>query len=165
MFRRRWPEEQDAAEHFDRVRWGGQPTCPYCDGQRVHVHASKDKRVPRKQCRDCKRAFSSTVSTAFHGSHLPIRTWALALASIIQDGERLSVSEVGRELRIPYKTAWALIKRLRRMIDEDIYDLSYLKVMIAEAQFDKSIPFEQGSLVFGSLDAIESVVPDKGNKR
>ncbi len=59
--------QEQAIEHLEKVRWHGQPHCPYCGSIAVGRHASGDRDVPRWQCRDCTRAFAVTVGTLFHG--------------------------------------------------------------------------------------------------
>ena len=114
---RRWPDQEAAVTHLERVRWGGKPTCPYCGSDRVGVHLSKDKKMPRWQCYSCHRAFSATVGTIFHHTHLALQTWFMALAIVMGDG--VSAAQLGRDLDLPYKTAWSLISRIRNAIGSD----------------------------------------------
>lgn len=110
---RRWPDQDTAIAHLERVRWNGRPVCPYCHSDKVCVHASKDKNLPRWQCQDCTRAFSATVNTIFHHSHLPLQTWFLALAIMLNAKKNVSNAQLGRDLGLPYKTAWSLALRIR----------------------------------------------------
>src|SRR5690348_5154386 len=72
-----------ATEHLERVRWAGKPICPYCESDSVGPHASPDRRGRRWQCHSCIRAFSATVGTLFHGTHVPLRDWFLVLAVML----------------------------------------------------------------------------------
>ena len=112
-YRRRWATEEAAVSHFERVRWGDKPACPYCGSDRLSAHASKDKRVARRQCQSCHRAFSATVGTVLKGSHVAMRSWLLAIAALMRDGDGLSVAQLGRDLKLPYKTVWSMVARLR----------------------------------------------------
>jgi transposase-like protein len=109
----RWPTQESAIAHLEQVRWGGRPICPYCQGDKTCVHASKDKKLPRWQCQDCHRAFSVTVGTIFHHSHLPLQTWFLAIALMLNAKKGVSNAQLARDLSLPYKTAWSLALRIR----------------------------------------------------
>lgn len=115
----RWPDQDAAMAHLERVRWNGRPTCPYCHSQKVCPHASKDKKMPRWQCQACHRAFSATVKTIFHHTHLPLQTWFLALVLMLNAKKNISNAQLARDLGLPYKTAWALALRIREAMLED----------------------------------------------
>lgn len=110
---KRWPTQEAAIAHLEQVRWGGRPVCPYCNSEKTCVHASKDKKLPRWQCQDCSRAFSVTVGTIFHHSHLPLQTWFLAIAIMLNAKKGVSNAQLARDLDLPYKTAWSLAQRIR----------------------------------------------------
>lgn len=156
VYRRRWPTDAAAAAHFERLRWGRELKCPYCGDPRVHWHASKDKRLPRRQCQRCKKAFSSTVATAFQGSHLPIRAWVLALASIQQDKHSLSIAELSRQISLPYKTTWILVAKLRKMLASQESDLRLLNTMLKEADSHHIARHQEGTLSFGVFENVAS---------
>lgn len=110
---RRWPTHEAAIKHLENVRWNGRPVCPYCNSDRVCAHASKDKTMPRWQCQNCSRAFSATVKTIFHHTHLPLNTWFLAVAIMLNAKKNVSNAQLARDLGLPYKTAWSLALRIR----------------------------------------------------
>jgi len=109
----RWPNQEAALAHLEQVRWGGRPICPYCASDKTCVHASKDKKLPRWQCQACHRAFSVTVGTIFHHSHLPLPTWFLAISVMLNAKKGVSNAQLARDLNLPYKTAWSLAQRIR----------------------------------------------------
>lgn len=116
---RRWPDQEAALAHLERVRWQGQPNCPYCNSLKVCAHASKDKKLPRWQCQTCRSAFSATVGTIFHHTHLSLRIWFLALALILDSKSNINNVQLAQSLNIPYKTAWSLAVRIRRAMVND----------------------------------------------
>lgn len=116
---RRWPDQEAAIAHLEKVRWDGKPWCPYCGSFKVCAHASKDKNLPRWQCQDCRSAFSVTVGTIFHHTHLPLQTWFLALAIMLNAKKNVSNAQLGRDLGLPYKTAWSLALRIRNAMSTD----------------------------------------------
>lgn len=116
---KRWPDQETAIAHLEKVRWGGRPLCPYCDSDKVCVHASKDKALPRLQCESCHRAFSATVGTIFHHTHLPLQTWFLAMTIMLNAKKNVSNAQLARDLNLPYKTAWSLALRIRTAMITD----------------------------------------------
>jgi transposase-like protein len=116
---RRWPDQETAIAHLERVRWNGRPICPYCGSDKASPHASKDKKMPRWQCQNCHNAFSATVGTIFHHTHLPLQTWFLALAIMLNAKKSVSNAQLGRDLGLPYKTAWSLSLRIRQAMLTD----------------------------------------------
>lgn len=115
----RWPTQEAAITHLEKVRWNGKPVCPYCKSDKVCVHASKDKSLPRWQCEKCHRAFSVTVGTIFHHTHLPLQTWFLAMALMLNAKKNISNAQLARDLDLPYKTAWTLALRIRTAMFTD----------------------------------------------
>ena len=115
----RWPTQEAAIAHLERVRWNGRPLCPYCQSDKVCVHASKDRHLPRWQCQGCHRAFSATVGTIFHHTHLPLQTWYLAITLMLNAKKNISNAQLARVLDLPYKTAWSLALRIRQAMLTD----------------------------------------------
>ena len=64
---------EQAVEYLEQVRWRGRPVRPYCRSASIGRHASGDRDVQRRQCRDCDRAFAVTVGTMVHGTRIPLR--------------------------------------------------------------------------------------------
>lgn len=116
---RRWPDQESALAHLERVRWGGRIICPYCKSDKTCAHASKDKKLPRWQCQKCHRAFSATVGTIFHHTHISLPTWFLALAIMLNAKKNVSNAQLARDLGLPYKTAWSLALRIREAMKSD----------------------------------------------
>jgi len=53
------------------------------------------------------------VGTPFHGSHLPLHKWFLAIHLLHVKEPRGSVRDVQRWLGVTYKTAWNVAQRLK----------------------------------------------------
>ena len=139
--------QEQAIEHLEKVRWGGEPHCPYCGSVSVGRHASADRNMARWQCRDCTRAFAVTVGTLFHGTHIPLRNWFLVLALMLNAKKSASAYQISRDLGMRRATVWSIMHRIRT-------------AMAADA--------EQEKLLFGIVEADETYVggkPRKGNNR
>ena len=105
--------EFDAVEYLERIRWDGKPSCHYCKSEKTSVHASKDRSVRRWQCHKCRSAFSVTVGTVFHKTHVPLKKWFLILALMINAKKSVSSYQISRDLGLRQGTAWSIQQRIR----------------------------------------------------
>lgn len=111
--------QEQAVEYLETVRWGEEPHCPYCKSVVVGRHASSDRKMPRWQCRDCIRAFAVTVGTPFHGTHIPLRSWFLVLAMMLDARRSTTASEISRDLGIRRPTVSSMMQRIREAMAAD----------------------------------------------
>lgn len=110
--------QEQALEFLEEVRWGANPHCPYCFSEMVGRHASADRKIPRWQCRSCGRAFSVTVGTPFHGTHLPLKTWFVALALLLDADRKPTASQIARDLGLRRATVSSMMKKINMAIEE-----------------------------------------------
>ncbi len=139
--------QEQAIEHLELVRWAGRPSCPYCGSVTVGRHASGDRNMARWQCRDCARAFAVTVGTLFHGTHVPLRSWFLVLALMLNAKKSASAYQIARDVGMRRATVWSMMQRIRTAMAADP---------------------EQETLLHGIVEVDETYVggkPRKGNKR
>ena len=139
--------QEQAIEYLERIRWHGKPVCPYCKSDKVCRHASGDRAGQRWQCEKCTRAFSVTVGTIFHGTHVPLRQWFLMLGLMLNAKKSASACQIARDLGIRRATVWSMMHRVR--------------VAMANDQ-------DQAELLYGIVEADETYVggkPRKFNRR
>lgn len=139
--------QEQAVEYLEKVRWAGAPNCPYCGSLSVGRHASGDRDMTRWQCRECTRAFSVTVGTLFHGTHVPLRNWFLVLALMLNAKKSASAYQIARDLDMRRPTVWSMMQRVRTAMAADPH---------------------QDRLLHGIVEADETYVggkPRKGNRR
>src|SRR5207245_3022208 len=98
-----------AIEYLECVRWHGRPVCPYCKAEQICRHASGDRARARWQCEKCHRAFSATVGTIFHGTHIPLRDWFLLLALMLNAKKSASACQIARDLGVRRPTVWSMM--------------------------------------------------------
>jgi len=117
--------EADAYLMLEEMRWKGRPLCPHCGSVGEHYFLNPANGKSRKtrtgsaserrvwKCRDCRRQFSVTVGTIFHGSKVPLRTWLMVIfdASAAKNG--ISAREIERRYGVTPRTAWHLMHRIR----------------------------------------------------
>jgi transposase-like zinc ribbon protein len=119
--------------YLESARWPEGVRCPKCGGAKVSRFVSGDAkrerfskkqgklvevRVPARRLYQCNTAgclyqFSAITATALAGSHLPIRTWFLAIGIMASSKMQVSAKQLERELSVSYRTAWYLTHRLR----------------------------------------------------
>ena len=69
----------------------------------------------RLLCRDCRYQASVTAGTIFQDSHLPLTVWFQAMWHIANQKHGISALGLQRALGLgSYKTAWAVLHKLRR---------------------------------------------------
>jgi len=73
----------------------------------------------RWQCRDCTRAFSATVGTIFHGTHIPLRSWFLCIALMLNAKKSASSYQIARDLGMRRPTVWSMMHRIRLAMAND----------------------------------------------
>jgi transposase-like protein len=112
MFQR-FPDHEACIEHLEAVRWGDEPSCPYCGSLDV---ARKDEhgRLGRWNCHACKSSFNALSGTIFQKTKIPLQKWFLAIALILNAKKSLSSWQLSRDLDMNQKSAWFLAMRLRR---------------------------------------------------
>lgn len=111
--------QEQAVEYLEKMRWNGQPVCPYCQSKSVGRHASGDRQGQRWQCRSCTRAFAATVGTIFHGTHIPLRNWFLCIALMLNAKKSASAYQIARDLGMRRPTVWSMMHRVRVAMAND----------------------------------------------
>ena len=102
-----------AVEYLERARWDDKPSCHYCESKRTSIHKSKDRAIRRWQCHECHRAFSVTVGTVFHRTHVPLKKWFLILALMLNAKKSTSSCQIARDLGMNQPTVWSIMHRIR----------------------------------------------------
>jgi transposase-like protein len=139
--------QEQGLEYLEKVRWRGHPTCPYCQDERVHRHASGDRAEQRWQCQNCHRAFSVTVGTIFHRTHVPLKNWFLVIALMLNAKKSASAYQIARDIGMRRATVWSMMHRIRVAMAEDP---------------------DQNTLLHGIVEADETYIggkPRKGNRK
>lgn len=109
-----FPTEDACIDHLERVRWAGKPACPYCKS----TNATPVPKERRYHCNSCNTAFSVTVRTIFHHTHLPLQKWFLALSLVLNAKKGISARQLGRDLQVNKDTAWRIAMQIRNAMME-----------------------------------------------
>jgi transposase-like protein len=109
-FERRFGTDEACREYLASLRWPGGVICPRCKGEKVW-------RMSRGLwlCRGCRRQVSVTAGTIFQDTHLPLSLWFHAMWEVTSQKNGVSALGLQRVLGLgSYKTAWAVLQKLRR---------------------------------------------------
>lgn len=107
---RRFCTEEACVEYLAALRWPGGWACPRCAG----VDAWAIRRT-RWLCGHCRYEMSVTAGTIFQDSHVPLMIWFRAMWQITSQKNGMSALGLQRVLGLgSYKTAWAMLHKLRR---------------------------------------------------
>lgn len=105
-----FPSDKDCLTSLEAIRWSGTPVCPYCNSDRTTAMSKEH----RHHCNTCNTAFSVTVGTVFHRTHLSLRIWFTAVSLILDAREPISARRLAKQLGINKNTAWYVSDRIRR---------------------------------------------------
>jgi transposase-like protein len=109
-----FPTNDNCITHIEKVRWGNNPRCPYC--QSTNTTPTRQKR--RHHCNGCNTSFSVTVRTIFHHTHLPLQKWFLAISMILNAKKGISARQLARDLHVNKDTAWRMGVKIREAMRE-----------------------------------------------
>ena len=113
VYDERFQDPLAAADYLESVRWPNGPVCPHCgESERKHYKLKSQTRRLWK-CAACRKQFTVTVGTIFHGSHIPLHKWLLAFYLLCSSKKGMSAHQLHRMLGVTYKSAWFMAHRIR----------------------------------------------------
>ena len=117
-FEARFPDEASCARHLAARRWPDGFVCPACGHDRGW---ELKRRRASWECAACGKETSVTAGTVMHRSHLPLKTWFMAVHIVTSHSNGISALQLQAQLGLgSYKSAWLLLHKLRRaMVDPD----------------------------------------------
>lgn len=118
-FLTRFGKEEQCEAHLAEIKWPNGFKCPKC-GEVHHSEFRKNGR-PYYQCSSCRYQCSLTANTLFHGSHLSLTRWFMALYFVSEAKTQLSSLELHRYLDVNHKTAWLVLHKIMQvMVDSEV---------------------------------------------
>ncbi len=112
-------DEVRARELLERIRWPNGPICPHCvvSGGHYRVKPRRGSRRPVRpgvwKCKDCRKQFSVTVGTVFHGSKIPLGKWLIAIYFTLSSDKGMNAHQLHRSLGITYKSSRLMVQRIQ----------------------------------------------------
>jgi transposase-like protein len=122
---REFNTEEACLEHLEATRWPDGVRCPTCGAKEIsritRKPTAKNKRTRSFQCleKTCRQQFTATHGTMFYRSHIPLPVWFAAIAFVLDAKKGMSAMQLQRHLGIgSYETAWYLVHRIRKSMEE-----------------------------------------------
>jgi transposase-like protein len=97
------------------MRWpDGKPVCPKCGGL-SHYYLETQSRW---KCKACSKQFSVKVGTVMEDSPISLDKWLIALWMIVNCKNGISSYEVAATVGVTQKSAWFMLQRLRKVLQD-----------------------------------------------
>jgi len=112
------------------AKWPSGPSCPRCGEKRV----SFIKTRLLWTCLSCRKQFSVKVGTIFEDSAVPLDKWMVAMWMLANCKNGISSYEVGRAIKVTQRTAWFMLQRIRKVMQQG----SFMKLGGNEIEVDET---------------------------
>ena len=106
--------EDKCFEYLEALRFPEGVHCIRCESDKI----SRIYERRQYHCDACKYQFSIRTGTIFHGSHLPLQKWFVAIYLMCESKKGISANQLKRTLKVAYKTAWYLCHRIREAVKD-----------------------------------------------
>jgi len=107
---KRFSADEACRAYLAALRWPEGWRCPRCGGDQSWI-----VRRYLWRCQQCRYEVSITAGTIFQNSHLPLTIWFRAMWHVTSQKNGVSALGLQRVLGLgSYKTAWAMLHKLRR---------------------------------------------------
>jgi transposase-like protein len=117
-FDREFPTEDACLEYVKEKRFpGGMAMCVNCKVERKHYRVSGRTSYA---CHACGNHIYPLAGTIFHKSTTSLRTWFLVIRLMASTRVGISAKQIQRETGVTYKTAWRMMKQVRKLMAEKI---------------------------------------------
>ena len=118
QFDHEFPTEDDCLEYVMQKRWpNGKALCVNCNVERKHYRVSGRTAYA---CHACGNHIYPLAGTIFHKSTTSLRTWFFVIRLMASTRVGVSAKQIQRETGVTYKTAWRMMKQVRKLMGENI---------------------------------------------
>jgi len=115
---KKYGNQQQCLELLENTRWGDKPVCVYCESHSVR-RKIEENRQSRWQCNKCRKAYSVTVGTIFHHTHLELPYWFAILTLMLNAKKSLSSYQISRDIGVGQGTVLKIQHKIRKAMSED----------------------------------------------
>jgi transposase-like protein len=109
-------DDSKCRAYLEALRWPKGVYCARCGSDKISRIHDRDQ----YDCDSCRYQFSVTAGTVFNDTHLPLWKWFLAVYLMCESKKGVSASQLGRSIKVAYKTAWYLCHRIRKAMAEGV---------------------------------------------
>lgn len=107
-------DEQSCINFLEQIRWKGNVISPFDSDSKVYKCKNN-----MYHCRSTGKYFNAKTGTLFHGSHLPLQKWIMAIYLILSDKKGITSSDLAGKIKVTQKTAWFVLHRIRNSFGVD----------------------------------------------
>ena len=129
--------EEDAYDHFTRVRWrrnGGRPYCPVCGSVRYYPIESRPRWFVCAE-RGCRKHYSATSGTIFHSRKLSFLKIIEMVFHFTTAVKGVSALQASFATDVSYKTAWVNLHKIRQAMSAEREDIQLQGEIEIDAAF------------------------------
>src|SRR5580658_3020295 len=109
-------DDSKCRAYLEGLRWPEGVKCPRCGSDKISRMYTRDQFDCEAE--SCGYQFSVTAGTIFNDTHLSLWKWFLAVYLMCEGKKGISANQLGRSIRVSYKTAWYLCHRIRKAMTE-----------------------------------------------
>ncbi|MES2689538.1 MAG: IS1595 family transposase [Bacteroidota bacterium] len=119
-------------QYLEIMLWDGASVCPHC--------ATSDKIYKLKnpklyKCGHCRKQFTVTVGTIFHGTHVPLNKWFEAIWCVTNKAKGIASTQLADEIGVQQRTAWFMLGRIRFALKQKSFMASPESIVEVDATF------------------------------
>src|SRR5687768_1002370 len=103
-------DAENCINFLSQMRWPDGVTCPICDGNKVSYLSTRRL----WKCKACKKQFSVKVGSIMEDSPIGLDRWLAAIWLIANAKNGISSCELARSLGMTQKSAWFVLHRIRK---------------------------------------------------
>jgi len=160
-----YPTAAACCDALIESRWPDGFRCPVCGNSRAYWV----KRGALFECAACGQQTSPTAGTIFHKTKTSLQKWFLAIYLLSATKKAMSASELARQLRVAYATAWTMRRKIIQAMTRHEGEL----MLQGRVEFDETLlgGYESGKPGRGSdhkaviAVAVERTSNNKGCRR
>jgi transposase-like protein len=130
-FNRQFPDENKVIKHFIKIRYNNQLKCNHCGSEKIYKYTN-EKLKKFFRCGNCNRDFSIFKDTIFEKTTTNLIKWMYAIHLFLNSKKGISGYQLMREIDVTYKTAWRMLKQIRKSMTSDNKDFFNAIVEIDE---------------------------------
>lgn len=117
-----FPDEPTCIRHLEDLRWDGIVTSPFDPLSKVY-----NCNGGRYRCRNTGKYFNARTGTIFSNSRIALQKWFIAVW-IVSTQPRITSTNLSAALNLSQKTAWYMLKRIKRYLDTKSHEAPLLKL-------------------------------------